>query len=229
MHGKSVAKMSTLPSPRHLVTSLISSISSASNEASTAPIPQTGNPLKDAYPEVQKALLTLHVLFSNELLPALDLLDRGLVRRLVLSQPEQPADPELDKSSQPTGVYYVRSAQQSASHHRHRAATSQIPSYEVRLNSWSCSCPAFAFAAFPSDEPTAEQRSSHSHASHGHADGSGNEDWTFGGLTLGADMPVCKHLLACVLVERCETFSSFATEQEVSVEELAGWTAGWGD
>ena len=58
---------------------------------------------------------------------------------------------------------------------------------------------------------------------------SGSDDWTFGGLTRGSDMPVCKHLLACVLVERCEIFQHLAVEQEVSVEELAGWAAGWGD
>jgi hypothetical protein len=53
--------------------------------------------------------------------------------------------------------------------------------------------------------------------------------WSFGGLTLGSDMPVCKHLLACVLIEHYTSFASFVNEREVSVEELAGWAAGWGD
>ena len=54
-------------------------------------------------------------------------------------------------------------------------------------------------------------------------------DWSFGGLTLGSDMPVCKHLLACVLVKYCSIFSSFVEERDVSIDELAGWAAGWGD
>jgi len=53
--------------------------------------------------------------------------------------------------------------------------------------------------------------------------------WEFGGLSRGAGAaPVCKHLLACVLVERCEVFAGCVDEREVSVEELAGWAAGWG-
>jgi hypothetical protein len=54
-------------------------------------------------------------------------------------------------------------------------------------------------------------------------------EWKFGGLTLGGDIPVCKHLLACVLVEYCDLFAGFVEEREVSVEELAGWAAGWAD
>jgi hypothetical protein len=53
--------------------------------------------------------------------------------------------------------------------------------------------------------------------------------WKFGGLTRGDDMPVCKHLLACILVEYCGLFADFVEEREVSVEEFAGWAAGWGD
>jgi hypothetical protein len=55
--------------------------------------------------------------------------------------------------------------------------------------------------------------------------------WRFGGLTLGSsDMPVCKHLLACVLVEHvehCSFSASFVDERKVSVEDLARWAAGW--
>ena len=56
-------------------------------------------------------------------------------------------------------------------------------------------------------------------------------EWIFGGLSLGDDMPpVCKHLLACVLAERCKgLFGGFVEERDVSVEEAAGWAAGWGD
>ncbi|KAK3701570.1 hypothetical protein LTR37_015424 [Vermiconidia calcicola] len=100
--------------------------------------------------------------------------------------------------------------------------------YEVRVDAWSCSCPAFAFSAFPaaasertddeSDDITQQQTYR-----------SNTETWIFGGLTLGSDMPICKHLLAGVLVERCSIFATFVEEREVSVEELAAWAAGWGE
>jgi hypothetical protein len=57
----------------------------------------------------------------------------------------------------------------------------------------------------------------------------GRYGWLFGGLTLGTDTPVCKHLLACVLVEHCAGFAHLVEERNVSIEELAGWAAGWGD
>lgn len=41
-------------------------------------------------------------------------------------------------------------------------------------------------------------------------------------------MPMCKHLLACVMVERWREFRGGVEERRVSVEELAGWGAGWG-
>lgn len=221
--------MATLPSPRHLVATLVSSISKA--DSSTATTVPTANPLKDASPETQKALLTLHVLFPNDLLPALDLLDRSLVTRFTLAHHPDLYDHHQQSETaeavrRESAIYHVRSAQPPS---RNRSALSHqhTTSYEVRLNSWSCSCPAFAFAAFPADSasssPSSPPLPDHSFS------GQDTADWTFGGLTRGNDMPVCKHLLACVLVERCQMFGSFAEEREVSVEELAGWAAGWGD
>lgn len=276
--------MATLPTPRHVVASLISTI----------PLPQepqssSANPLRDT-PDVKSLLLTLHVLFPNELLPALDLLDRALVTRLRLSprihtpplHDELPSrvDTEADvPSDQAPGyepvrdpvaavleeeeapgqgtfpdaterysehtarnitqhahgtkmhcTYYVRSAQQQVprGNSRYRnAAYEHTAYYEVRLTAWSCSCPAFAFSAFPataSDNGSALQSTTHN-------DGSTSTppDWVFGGLTLGTNMPVCKHLLACVLVEHSTMFAHFVEERMVSTEEMAGWAAGWGD
>jgi hypothetical protein len=59
------------------------------------------------------------------------------------------------------------------------------------------------------------------------------KEWTVGGLSLGkTKVPMCKHLLACVLVERTDLFAGHVKikgKEQVSVEELAGWAAGWGD
>ena len=60
------------------------------------------------------------------------------------------------------------------------------------------------------------------------------EAWTFGGLSLpfmaggGSGVPVCKHLLACVLGERMGMLGAFVEERVVSRGEGAGLGAGWG-
>ncbi|EMD59880.1 hypothetical protein GGP41_008985 [Bipolaris sorokiniana] len=133
-------------------------------------------------------------------------------------------------------IYYVQSAQ----HHRSsRYSTSsssdQTPTYQVRLTTWSCSCPAFTFAAFPA---TTESPSIPL-ANHDNDDDDNDENndtvqdhaWIFGGATLGDDMPpVCKHLLACLLAEKCNIlFGRFVNERWITVDEAAGWAAGWGD
>lgn len=258
--------------PRTLCASLISSL--RRSDLNTTNPDQDANPLRNADQHTQKALLTLHVLFPNELLPALDLLDRNLVTRLILQQSEtqQPESPVGSRAPstlqpeqavttlthesnvgklhdqerppspthrsranptphqrQPAEVYLVRSAQapsraRSSHHHHHHQ---HIASYEVRLHAWSCSCPAFAFAAFPAAASEADDN--RSAPSSAEDRGGGGHGWKFGGATLGGDMPVCKHLLACVLVEYSDLFAGLAEEREVSGEALAGYAAGWAD
>lgn len=86
--------------------------------------------------------------------------------------------------------------------------------YEVRVRGWSCSCAAYAFAAF------------------GHRCGPGGGegmvlDAAWGGSMLGGDVPLCKHLLACVLAERWDGAGGLVEGREVGREEMAGWAAGW--
>ena len=194
--------------PREWVTSLINAIPSAGNEAS-----QISNPLLDFPPEGKKILLTLYALFEKELLPALDLLDRNLVSRLKVQSHTTQAQ------AQETRLYMVRSAQQ----HNHRNSNYEhVNYYEVRLQAWSCSCPAFIFSAFPASASESDREvEDHDEAK--------QTEWLVGGLTRGEDMPICKHLLACLLVEHCSAFSHFVEEREASMEELAGSAAGWYD
>lgn len=220
--------MASFQTPREIVASTISSLQSL--DASSPPVSsshlQSSNPLREAPQHMQKVLLTLHVLFPNELLPALDVLDRNLVTRLKVyhdsKQQVFASSGDLPGSSPAryTKVYMLRSGQIP---HRLRQFN-HTTSYEVRLNAWSCSCPAFAFSACPattSDPPLIEDITQQRDIRTTH--------WKFGGLTLGTDMPVCKHLLACVLVEHSGLFEGFVEERQVSIEELAGWAAGWGD
>jgi hypothetical protein len=287
-----------LPSTRHLLTSLISTIASSTKQQNQSE--GTSNPLSNTPATSQNtksAFLTLHSLFPHDFLPALDLLDRGLVTRFVLAREpevEEPpeenfaggenddtGDPENERQrtetlrddnqteqrphSEPqanhakskrkrkeTTVYQVRSAQRtktsSRSDHPTSTTTTTGTSYEVRLEAWNCSCPAFAFAALPVDAAENGHRDDGiggdgddaGYGLTGHQsdttatavahDGEDEIAWLgFGGLTRGKDVPVCKHLLACVVAERCQGFEQLVEEKEVGVEEVAGWAAGWGD
>lgn len=99
--------------------------------------------------------------------------------------------------------------------------------YEVRLRGWNCTCPAFIFASFAILENNDAVRESHNHS---FEDGNVLAGTTFGGLMIGEgiDVPVCKHILACLLVERGGEFEGFVEDREVGEDQLAGWAAGWG-
>lgn len=99
--------------------------------------------------------------------------------------------------------------------------------YEVRLRGWNCTCPAFIFASFAALEDNDAVREGHNKCDE---DNNVDVGKFFGGLVMGEgrDVPVCKHLLACLLVERGGGFEDFVEEREVGEDELAGWAAGWG-
>ncbi|CAN9354858.1 unnamed protein product [Alternaria alternata] len=250
------------------------------------------NPLNNLSDATRKQLLSFQVVFPTEFVPALDLLDRRLVTRFHIRNEEQvaelktvvdagdqqqdvhmmpgttvePTDKDkinhLNNNSNST-IYYVRSAQQQRSS---RFATSYDTTtyYQVRLRAWNCSCPAFAFSAFPATTVTTKhvgneeatihtplhnnnnstthqevnnKKDSNNNNNNNNSDYDDNADnkWIFGGISLvGKETtqppPVCKHLLACVFVERCKgLFGGFVEDREVGVEEAAGWAAGWGD
>lgn len=269
----------SLPTTRNFVTQLLDSLPSVASNNS-----EIVNPLSAVPESARNQLLSLQVLFPNEFLPALDLLDRGLVTKLSIDDGEGtkagdkagvgeeerrdvdaagPSDvnmedqPEISQDQMPTAsaqdiraelsttstslqatpsppkdaTYYVRSAQQRSS--RYSTSYDTTTSYEVRLRAWNCSCPAFAFAAFPSmhPEPAIPMYDAPGDAANEMRAEGAEKAWIFGGVSLGdAVPPVCKHLLACVLVEKCSgLFGGYVEERVVSVEEAAGWAAGWGD
>ncbi|KAI9041529.1 uncharacterized protein KD926_006767 [Aspergillus affinis] len=203
----------------------------------------SASPLPPVLPSDAKPLmLTLHCLFPNELLLALDILDRGLVRRLAQQDASQESsNPTTDPSRV---VFFVISASAAPS----TSAKKPVPTrtgqmgYEVRLQAWNCTCPVFMLAAFrdlsfgsaPEMEPAR------------HAEGPRDGDdvprvksqtccYAYGGWLAGeptrTSPPICKHLLACLLMARCpgafETTAQEADPALVPAEELAGWCAGW--
>ncbi|TLD28726.1 hypothetical protein PspLS_03190 [Pyricularia sp. CBS 133598] len=246
----------TLPSPRQILTSLITSISSIppppapttdaqhpQRQPTTGPNQQQ-NVLSQIDPAHRPLITALHALFPALLLPALDLLDRGLVSRLEPSddrsvpeaggpeaaarklttgtglQQDQP--PSAPGPAPAAAIYHVRSAQpQPRHHHRSRAPDQARPqrTYVVHLAAWNCTCAAFAFSAFPGAAVASDSAST-----------TEPRGLDFGGLSLDGTrgreaqgVPCCKHLLACLLADRWGgVLGRYVVVRRVGREEMAG-------
>ncbi|CZR53964.1 uncharacterized protein PAC_03847 [Phialocephala subalpina] len=272
--------MTPLPTPRTLLTSLIDTVTSTlptpSQQQVNEPYSAPDNPLKNLPTSHRALLTTLHVLFPPPmLLQALDLLDRGLVTRLIFPPSHSSQSPQnchgddgskgkapevyppqahihlpdlpASATSSPTSedierienekrrgmkMYLVRSSQPTKG--RYAAGIGTV--YHVHVESWNCSCAAFAFAAFPASSynvPWNLEQDSRQDYEMGMEEEKEEEEWEFGGLSRdgkdggdGGGVPVCKHLLACVLGERwSEVLGSYVKEKVVSREEMAGYGA----
>ncbi|RAH44221.1 uncharacterized protein BO95DRAFT_392409 [Aspergillus brunneoviolaceus CBS 621.78] len=197
---------------------------------------------------VKSLMLALHCLFPNELLLALDILDRGLVRRLV-STHDATNRPTTQASSvrSTEDVFLVNSTsgvlttQPSSRYHPYKT-DSETKAYEVRLQAWSCTCPTFTLASFRGPlSPAPEMTSLSTVATASAIELSPRRDYAishgsypFGGMlargSVRSSPPVCKHLLASWLAVRCPSLLGKGNDGFVcvSAEELAGWCAGWG-
>ena len=131
-------------------------------------------------------------------------------------------------------------------------------SYEVRPWAWSCTCAAFAFAAYNHEggndiggdrydndddngmlgveDAVRERYSGDGRQREEEMDGAeGAERKGWGGL-MGfygdregtSNAPLCKHLLACVLADWWDEVRDLVEVKHVEREEMAGWAAGWG-
>ena len=235
--------MTSLPTHRQLLTSLITSLSSISpslpSEAPPSP-PTSTSPLHALSQSHRQLLLTLHVLFPNLLLPAFDLLDRGLVTRLTLSvkDHESGSRPDAaerkedvtagrpnDSAESSPGFFLVKSLATTLTR-RHRDVGLSSQRYLVQLRTWQCACASFTFDAFPSSSGSAGDHENESTTSE--LDES-LLNWSFGGMSLdglgasGGDVPCCKHLLACLIEEKWPSLlRQYLDERTVSREEMAG-------
>lgn len=244
-----MASVSSLPTLREVVTSLINSISNTKISPVHEEPSRTfqGSVFSRLPPSVRPRLTTLHVLFPTLLLPALDLLDRRLVTKVIMEprEPQEPVAQPLSQTSEPNetaispeGVpeerkahfYLVRSAA-STSRKTFNIFANSTP-YIVRLEAWSCSCANFAFEAYPAVTSDSEQEIMEAGPLETpvHSDGGGA--WEFGGISLdgreprGGGVPCCKHLLACVLADRWyDVLGQYVTEKRASKEEVAGLVA----
>ncbi|KAJ5364640.1 uncharacterized protein N7496_010353 [Penicillium cataractarum] len=291
-----------LPSSAGFIDQLISELSSFQPELPTAELdpPRTQITHQPKQPQnalsrlpalqlakVKPLLLTLHCLFPNDLLPALDILDRRLVQRIgvrgdktnaVPSAPTQDQTASagneeirhelktvyqniLDDTTENTldedlFLFLVTSASSAPVHPIASAGASSTSTlsttphtshqpqkvYEVRLNAWNCTCPTFILSAFRNLDSRQSSISNPNAPAEPPSDSAmlrdrddGSAVYPFGGtLTCTTDRaspPACKHILACVLFARCPLFSGGGDADAgrgVSMEEMAGWCAGWG-
>jgi hypothetical protein len=203
-----LAAISQLP-----VSATVNTLAAQSSQPSST---QSDSPLLNLAPDALDAakslIISLHVIFPHELLPALDLLDRGLVNKVIQSTAEETSSEDQPKETDPrietsinedinisssqgtastpktaprqgpspnsqgttitqSNLYYVQSA----------SATSHVPTpvnnpsalssdtapsdsgstwnprrrgtqtyYEIRLDSWNCTCAAFSFSVLKS-------------------------------------------------------------------------------
>lgn len=203
----------SLPTHRQLLFSLITAVCQTPPQSSPLPV----NPSLQASipPSRRQFLLTLHVLFPTLLLPALDLLDRELVARLTLIGSEQDEQEGLHDS-----VYIVKSLASTlkGAQRRKSAAKQHLQSsegrYIVRLRAWNCTCASFALEAYGG---VWRPRTPHSQEEVPRSS-------LFGGLSCDvADIPCCKHVLACLLADNWEAVLGTRIESRtVTKQELAG-------
>ncbi|KAI0856322.1 hypothetical protein F4860DRAFT_506817 [Xylaria cubensis] len=217
------------------------------------------NPFRLIPPAYRSILTTLHVLYPSTLLPALDLLDRRLVTRVILKQDatQQPIDAQdvtitpaqeseagdaMKEENKPLPLYHLVRSAQPQSHRRQHSTSSGGRVYIVRLESWNCTCAAFAFSAFPPLSPSTSIFSSSVQSLPAEtryqifpeddamsSDEDTAQTWEFGGLSAdeengaGGGVPCCKHLLACVLAEKWSAvLGRYMEERLVGKEEGAG-------
>ena len=136
------------------------------------------NPLSSLSPSalshIKPLMLTLHCLFPNELLPALDILDRGLIRRVVLqghgrelsspatnadesppSREEKEEKKEEEEEEEEAAIFFVISASNTPTAMT-GTAEDEKKGYEVRLQAWNCTCTQFLLSAFPDADVDAD-------------------------------------------------------------------------
>jgi hypothetical protein len=243
--------MSTpLPHPHAFITSLISELAAISS-SSPDPIPSLSSLRRQDLKSAKSIFTTLHFLFPHELLPAIDLLDRKLVTQLRLvtsnvidqgaaaSRPLEQTASAIDTGQTTWEIFYVQSASATASSSKSKSRYRRVYNpagtyYEVRLDAWNCTCPAFAYSALDGalDLDLDQTRSEDEDDQTGSEMEGEKKEWRFGGTLTreGTGAPICKHILAATLGKGLPgLFGNAVEKKEVTAAEAAGWCGGWGD
>ena len=217
----------SIPTSNTLLTSALSHLAArlSTNQPPYHPLPSPipSLPAPDLS-STKSVLIALHFLFPHELLPTLDILDRGLVNRLLIA----PDSIEVFYVQSASAVTLKSTSRSNKSRYKNAFNPSSVY-YEVRLDAWNCSCPAFAFSAFGRDGDEDEDESPDGKNQDDEREGLG---WAFGGTLTrpGTVTPTCKHILAAVLGKQLPSlFGAGVVVKEVSAVAAAGWAAGWAE
>lgn len=204
---------------------------------------------ENEFDNIKFTMLTLHFLFPHELLPALDLLDRKLLLQLLLPRADdnhlvvfgaEQSEPARPNMSDFLETFYIQSAsavtQKFSKTSRFRKVFNNPENfYETRLDSWNCTCPAFAFSAFGNstllDDISKSQCLPGRHLPNDLPAGIPRK-WQFGGVwtSHANEIPICKHILAAALSRAASgLFPEALRCSMITVSEAAGWAGGWGE
>lgn len=237
-----------LPNHRLILSSLVASIAESA-QTSHGPLDRASQqlPREEPMQELRNLMLTLHVLFPNLVLPALDLIDRRLIDRFQAVATEldardrnqvgtsgsssdqgveQHSSPEANETSalrhEAGPVYIVRPFTSTSL----RLATSESrrtsKAHVVQLAVWNCSCTSFAVDKYCS---RILPNASFSGLGTGSPWASGwpPEDVPSSAAFIDCgNLPCCRHLLACLLAEKCRhLFGDAITDGMISKYEMA--------
>lgn len=144
------------------------------------------------------AFVSLYYLFKEQFLLALDLLDH---QRIMVCTWNTILSDSITTSNEYRIYYIILGSEES-----HGTSCHQ---YEVRTTAWYCSCPEFAFSAFNNAYHFERKKTISIYGGY------------WGGYILGQPVPICKHLLACILVEHGGPWArQRVIEKQISKEEL---------
>ncbi|KAL7914465.1 hypothetical protein GGI35DRAFT_146872 [Trichoderma velutinum] len=202
----------------------------------------------------RRQLLTLHVIFPSLLLPALDLLDRGLVTRLLVADESQKTpEAEAPASISPDGILkHGETENADEQYEDHTSKSRQLMDHEDQIRIYTVQSAVSTTSRRKRHTPqTTKVYAVHldawSCSCVGFAlDAYTNYDVTiineklqnspspdlFGNLRLDRltsleDFPCCKHLLACLLAEKWrKTPGGHVQDRYTTKEELAGIIGG---
>lgn len=204
--------------------SLIDPLRTTEEETEYPPTPSEAIRSFLSYPDTKQLLLTLHCIFPDQLLPALDLLERGRVSLYFRKDPEAGSNHLAGTWKPRPSCYYVEASSQRANRFSQFSAPRSL--YEIRAKAWNCSCPAFTFSTLEGE--LAKRTSLESSGGSQSMTGAVGASIIYGGRAEGDNRaPICKHLLACLLANSSKLLATCVKRVAMTEHELAGWAAGW--
>lgn len=234
-----------------LIIAFITDLFTQLSEIPAPPNAQTNNVFDDLMPEdnakVRNIFVTINGIIPNIMLHALNILDKRLIRSYAYKKHDGEDEESL--------LFVIQSTTIDKINDRHSNDSFEAGNdvYNVHLKTWNCTCPDFTMQVVSSLDDEGESTENarytvNSNATHvnesirdndiGITVPEGDDKW-FGGILRGREgsygdesVPICKHLMACLLVSKVPNlFARYALQctvqegDEEGINEVAGWCA----